>query len=76
MNVTVAGFGGMVLRLWVLEVPVLGGMLVSLRAWAVPDPLCPGLPVRGGREELQPRGRGPAQLPQRGHHPPAVAGEP
>lgn len=54
MNGTVAGFGGMILGLWVLEVPVLGGMWVSPRAWAVPDPLCPGLPVRGGCEELQP----------------------
>lgn len=52
MNGTVAGFGRMVLRLWVLGVPVLGGVWVSLRARAVPDPLCPGLPVCGGCEEL------------------------
>lgn len=43
---------------------------------ASPPPAPPGLPVRGGRQELQPRGRRPARLPQRGHHPPAAPGAP
>lgn len=75
------GHHGVVLWPWVLEAPVLGVMWVCagvhVRACVhglCQPPPCPGLPVRRGCEELQPRGQGPAQLPQRGHHPPAAIG--